>query len=74
LDCNCCHFCAAKLNAMLTDTENYSLPPWQFQHSVHLFTTLNVPHHTIRMKKTKVELKGIFTFCQTYIYSQCSAK
>jgi len=74
LDCNCCHFCAAKLNAMLTDTEHYSFPSWQFQHSVHLFTTLNVPHDTIRMKKTKVELMGIVTFCETYIYSQCSAK
>ena len=56
LDCNCCHFCAAKLNVMSTDTEHYSFPPWQFHHSVHLFTTLNVPHDTTRMKKTKVQL------------------
>ena len=67
LDCNCCHFCAAKLIAMLMDNEHYPFPPWQFHHYVRLFTTLNVLHDTIRMKKTKDGLMGIVIFCQTYI-------
>jgi hypothetical protein len=39
---------------MLTDTEHYSFPTWQFHHSVLRFTTPNVPHDTKWMKKTKV--------------------